>query len=83
MYNTFTLPLPHVLLSSVPSVTHGGKGEGEVGDVVFRRIHDPVLLVQTDHRRLDVGVAQHGLDLSNGGTMVQDERGGRVSKGMR
>ena len=35
---------------------------GEVRDVVFRRMDDPILLVQIDHRRLDVGVAQHGLN---------------------
>ena len=57
-------PCPHVLLPSVLSDTPGGKGgEGEVGDVVFGRSHDAAPLVQVDHGRLDIGVAQHGLEL--------------------
>ena len=42
--------------------------------MVFGGIHDAVLLVQVDHRRLNVGVAQHGLDLPDGGAMVQGQR---------
>ena len=49
---------------------------GEVRDVVLRRIHDPVLLVQIDHGRLNIGAAQHSLDLSNGRTTVERERRG-------
>ena len=45
-------------------------GAGEVGNVVLRRIHDPVLLMHVDHRRLDVGMAQHGLNLSVGVTVL-------------
>jgi hypothetical protein len=30
---------------------------------MFGRIHDAVPLVHVDHGRLDVGVAQHGLEL--------------------
>ena len=41
----------------------GRKGEGAGGDVLFGRSHDAVPLVQVDHGRLDVGVAQHGLEL--------------------
>lgn len=55
---------------------------GEVGNVVFGRMDDPVLLVQVDHRRLDVRVAQHGLDLPNRGPMVQGQRGGRMAERM-
>ena len=44
--------------------------------MVFRRVDDSILLVQIDHRRLDVGMAQHSLDLSNGRTMVERERRG-------
>ena len=56
---------------------------GEVRDVVFRRVDDPVLLVQIDHRRLNIGMAQHGLDLSNGRAMVQGERRRRMAQRMR
>ena len=50
--------------------------------MVFGRIHDPVLLMQIDHRRLNIGVAQHGLDLSDGGAMFQGERRGRMAERM-
>ena len=49
---------------------------------MLRRIHDPVLLVQIDHGRLDIGVAQHGLDLSDGRPMVERECGGRMAQRM-
>ena len=42
--------------------------------MVLRRIHDPVLLVQIDHRRLNIGMAQHGLDLSDSRAMVERQR---------
>lgn len=51
----------------------------KVGDVVFRRMHDPVLLVQIDHRRLNIGVAQHGLNLSDGRPMIERQCGGRMA----
>ena len=71
----------HILLARVPSVTSGDQRAGEVGDVVFGRIHDPVLVVQID-RRLDVGMAQHGLDLPDGDAMIQRQRGGRMAERM-
>ena len=49
---------------------------------MFRRIHDPILLVEIDHRRLDIRMTQHGLDLSDGGAMVQRERRGRMAQRM-
>ena len=54
----------------------------EIRDVVLRRVDDPVLLVQIDHRRLDIGVPQHGLDLSKGRAMVQGQRGRRMAQRM-
>ena len=60
----------------------GRSGAGEVGDVVFGRVHDPVLLMQIDHRRLNIGMAQHGLDLSNRGPMVQGQRSRRMAQRM-
>ena len=51
--------------------------------MVFRRIHDPILLMQIDHRRLNIGVAQHGLNLPDGGAMVQGERRRRMAQRMR
>jgi hypothetical protein len=53
--------------------------EREVRNVVFRRVHDPVLLVQIDHGRLDIGMAPHGLDLPDGRPMVERERRGRMT----
>ena len=50
--------------------------------MVLLRIHDPILLVQIDHRRLDVRVAQHGLDLPDRGPMVQGERRRRMAQRM-
>ena len=55
---------------------------GEVRDVVFRRMDNPVLLVQVDHGRLNIRMAQHGLDLPNGGAMVQGQRGRRMAQRM-
>ena len=49
---------------------------------MFGRVHDAVLLVQIDHRRLDIGMAQHGLHLPNRGPMIQRERGGRMTQRM-
>ena len=70
---------PHPL-SRVSSLSPSGRRRaGEVGDVVLRRMDDPILLVQINHRRLDIGVAQHGLDLPNRGAMVQGQRGGRMA----
>ena len=57
----------------------GRTGPREVRDVVLRGMDDPVLLVEIDHRRLNVRVAQHGLDLSDGGAMVQGEGGRRLA----
>ena len=57
-------------------------GAGEVGDVMFRRMDDPILLVQIDHGRLDIRMAQHGLNLSDGGAMFQRERRGRMTQRM-
>ncbi len=71
-------PLPSGRRAPVPSFTPEGLVAGEVGDVVLGRVHDPVLLVQIDHGRLDIGVAPHGLDLSNRGAMFQSERGRRT-----
>ena len=49
---------PPVLLAREPRRSPVGRtGTGEVGNVVFGRIHDPILLVQIDHRRLNIGVA--------------------------
>ena len=50
--------------------------------MVLRRVDDPVLLVQIDHRRLDIGMAQHGLDLSDGGPMIERHRGRRMAQRM-
>ena len=50
---------------------------------MFGRIHDAILLVQIDHGRLDVSVAQHRLDLSNGRAMFQGEGGSSMSERMR
>ncbi len=81
--NTVIVALRRVLLVVLPSVTDGGKWDGKVGDGVFGRVQDAVLLVQIDHGGLDVGMTQHGLDLSDRRTMFQCERGGRMSKRMR
>ena len=63
-------------LGPSPSVTPwGARGAGEVGNVVLSRIDDAVLLVQIDHRRLNIGVAQHALDLSDGRAMIPGQRG--------
>ena len=57
-------------------------GDGKVRNVVLGRIHNPILLVQIDHRRLNVRMAQHGLDLSDGRAMVQRQRGRRMAERM-
>ena len=76
-------PLPSGRLARVPSVSPGGHTRaGEVRDMVLRRMHDPILLMQVNHRRLNVGMAQHGLDLPNRGPMVQGQRGGRMAQRM-
>ena len=38
--------------------------------------------MQVDHGRLNIGVAQHGLDLPDGGPMVQGQRGRRMAQRM-
>ena len=43
---------------------------------------DPVLLVQINHRRLNIRMTQHRLDLPNRGPMVQGQRGRRMAQGM-
>ena len=50
--------------------------------MVFRRMDDPMLLVQIDHRRLNIGVAQHGLDLPDRGPMVERQRRRRMAQRM-
>ncbi|MEO8341594.1 MAG: hypothetical protein ABI604_18135 [Nitrospirota bacterium] len=45
-------------------------------------MHNPVLPVQIDHGRLDVGMAQHGVGLSDGGPMVQAQCRGCVAQRM-
>ncbi len=42
-----------------------------------------ILLVQIDHRRLNIRMAQHGLDLSNRGPMVERQRSRRMAERMR
>ena len=50
--------------------------------MVFRRMDDPVLLMQIDHGRLNIGMAQHGLDLPDRGPMVQGECRRRMAQRM-
>ena len=74
---------PHVLIYntdplSLPRRTRAG----EVGNVVFGRVDDPVLLVQIDHRRLNIGMPQHGLNLSDGRPMLERERRGCMAQRM-
>ena len=80
--NSWRVPFPpssaRVSRLSLPGRTRAG----EVRNVVLRRIDDAVLLMQIDHRRLDIGVAQHGLDLPNRGPMVQGQGGRRMAQRM-
>ena len=39
--------------------------------MVFSRVDDPILHVQVDHGRLNIGVAQHGLGQSDGRAMFK------------
>lgn len=82
IYHTATRLLPPILFARIPSVPPWRTGAGEVRDVVFRRVDNPILLVQINHRRLNIRMAQHGLDLSNGRSVVQGQRRGRMTQRM-
>ena len=73
---------PPAASRAAPLSSPGRPGAGEVRDVVLRRMDNPVLLVQIDHRRLDVRMAQHGLHLPDGGPMIQGQRGRRMAERM-
>ena len=49
---------------------------------MFGRVGNPFLIVRVEHRGLDIGVAEHVLDLVQRGAMLERNGGGRVAKGM-
>lgn len=49
---------------------------------MFGRVGNPFLVVRVEHRGLDIRVAEHILDLVQGGAMLDRNGGGGVAKGM-
>ena len=49
---------------------------------MFGRVGNPFLVVRVEHRGLDIRVAEHILDLVQGGAMLDRNGGGRVAQGM-
>ena len=49
---------------------------------MFGRIGNPFLIVGIEHRGLNIGVAEHVLDLVQGCAVLEGNGGGRVAQGM-
>jgi len=49
---------------------------------MFGRIGNPFLIVGIEHRGLNIGVAEHVLDLVQGCAVLEGDGGGRVAQGM-